>query len=108
LYNVEVLNQEDPKFVDLVLQGVKNCSFLHFKLKNLAIYVVDVFETFSRQSKARSYDRFSKIKNKIMQFALEVAVLEYSFLNHSQGILGVNPLQDLGLFFKKTFQNCHF
>ena len=32
-----------------------------------------------------------KIKNQFMQFTLEVVVLECSFLNHSQGILGVNP-----------------
>jgi hypothetical protein len=32
-------------------------------------------------------------KNQIIQFIVEVAVLEYSFLNHSQGILGVNNIQ---------------
>jgi hypothetical protein len=32
------------------------------------------------------------IKIQFMQFALEVVVFEYSFVKHSQGILGINSL----------------
>jgi hypothetical protein len=37
----------------------------------------------------------TKYRNQFMQFALEVVVLEYSFLNHSQGIYGL--MQSKGL-----------
>jgi hypothetical protein len=45
--STKVLSQEHSKFVDPILHGVKIDSFLHFKHHNLAIYVVNFFETFS-------------------------------------------------------------
>ena len=34
-----------------------------------------------------------KIKDPFMQFALEGVILEYSFVKHSQGILGIKDIQ---------------
>jgi hypothetical protein len=41
------LSQEDSKFANPVLHGANKSFFLHFKRYNLAIYVVNFFESFS-------------------------------------------------------------
>jgi hypothetical protein len=43
----KVLIQEDLKFFDLDFARCIKSSFLHFKIFNLAIYVVSFFETSS-------------------------------------------------------------
>jgi hypothetical protein len=62
------------------------------------MHVVKFFETFStpyfnslKQDPIVESQK-NENKNQFMQFALEVAILECSFLNHSEGILGVNSL----------------
>jgi ABC-type long-subunit fatty acid transport system fused permease/ATPase subunit len=95
LCSAKVLSQEDSKFANPILQGVKKL-FLHFKRYNLAICVVNYFETFSipyfnnPKQDCTIESQKTKNKNQFMQFTLKVAVLEYYFLNHSQGNLGIN------------------
>jgi hypothetical protein len=61
--------------------------------------VVNFFETFSthyfNSPKQDSTIKFLKklFKYQLMQFVLKVVILECSFLNHSQGILGVNTFE---------------
>jgi hypothetical protein len=58
--------------------------------------VVNIFEKFSTPYfNSSKQDPMVKSQNKIkinqfMQFTLEVVVLEYSFLNHCHGILGIS------------------
>jgi hypothetical protein len=47
LCSTNFLSQEDSKVVDPILHGIKKILFLHFKRYNLAIHVVNFFETFS-------------------------------------------------------------
>jgi hypothetical protein len=46
LYSAKVLSQEHSKYYDLGLDGIKKNSILHCKRYNLAIYVINFFETF--------------------------------------------------------------
>jgi hypothetical protein len=56
------------------------------------------------QSKILRYYPPQKNLNQFMQFVLEVAVLECSFLKHSQGILGVKLTFFLVVFIIKGCQ----
>jgi hypothetical protein len=92
LCSAKVLSQEDSKFADPVFRGCKKSPFLHFKRYNLAIYVVNFFEKnsthyFNSPKQDPTVESQKKIKIFFMQFALEVAILECSFINHNN--LGV-------------------
>jgi hypothetical protein len=96
LCSARVLIQEDAKFVDVVLQGVKKAFFF----TSNAIILQSMWSTFLKLYPHIILIVWSKIlwlnlelkinKNQFIQFALEVAVLKCYFLNNSEGILGVN------------------
>jgi hypothetical protein len=70
---------------------------LQFILYNLTIYFVNFFGKnstlyFNSLKQDPTVESQTKeFKFKFMHFVLEVVVLEYSFLNHSQQILGLIP-----------------
>jgi hypothetical protein len=81
-----------PKFVDPILHDAEEGFFLLFKRYDLAIYMVKVFEKKCYLNSLRLDPTIEKIINEINLcnlHYLKVAILEYSFLKHSQGILGV-------------------
>jgi hypothetical protein len=94
LCNIKNLSKDDSKFAYPKLQCAKESSLLHFNYCNLAIYMVNFFKVFSThhfcgvgQHPMVEFQKDKKIQ--FMQFALEVMVLECTFLKHSQGILRI-------------------
>jgi hypothetical protein len=86
-----VLSQEDSKFAELILQDVKRALLFTSNTIILQFFETCSIHFFNSLEQDPTIEsQKENLKNQFMQFALEMAVLEYSILKHCKGILEVN------------------